>query len=91
MLKMFKAEGEGLLKSMKTARETLKRDDEKTGKEKVEWFTEPPPYTNGQFPPSIPEWHTSSPCSQDRLWHGPRPYGSSNQTFVLIGKASHRR
>lgn len=48
VMKMFKEEG--LLKSMKTARETLKKDDEKTSTEKVEWVTDPPPYTNVQFP-----------------------------------------
>lgn len=48
ILKMFKEEGTGLLKSMKTAREMLKRDDKAT--EGKEWVTKPPPYSNGQFP-----------------------------------------
>lgn len=49
ILKMFKEEGVGLLQSMKTARETLKKDDE-ANKGKAEWVAKPPPYSNGQFP-----------------------------------------
>lgn len=47
VLKMFKKEGQGLLKSIKTARGMLKKDNEKSDR-KVEWFEKPPPYTSGQ-------------------------------------------
>lgn len=49
ILKMFKEERVGLLQSMKTAREVLKKNDN-TSKEKTEWGTSPPPYSDGQFP-----------------------------------------
>lgn len=50
VMKMFKVEGEGLLKSIKTARRMLEKDNERSDRMKVEWFTEPTPYANGQFP-----------------------------------------
>lgn len=49
ILKMFKEEGMGLLRSMKTAREMLKKNY-KENEEKGDWENKPPPYSHGQFP-----------------------------------------
>ena len=51
----------------------------------------PSSYRHQGFPLRVPVWHKSSPCSQGGLWTGSQPYRTSNQTFVLIGKASPRR
>lgn len=49
ILKMFKDEGMGLLHSMRTAREMLKKDHKKN-EEKGVWENKPPPYPHGQYP-----------------------------------------